>query len=178
VRRVVLALAGVATFAFGVIAASVTSPVDAQDTTDDRLSALETAVANQGDELSSLRARVQALEDAAQPSNGEGDSGGTGANEAGTVTLSGSGSLVTDKFRLAAGRYKVTATVEVTSEFEGFAVSVYAPAEEFPDLLFNEVIEGAQTFTSSAVYEASEDGEYYVEVGNTQSAWSLVFEPI
>lgn len=177
-KRVVLALTGVAIFALGILAASITNPVDAQDTTDGRLSALETAVAGQGQEISDLRARVRALEEAGQPSNGEGNVAGSGTNGTRLLTLSGEGSLVTDKFRLSQGRYKVSATVEVTAEFEGFAVMVYSPSKGFPDLLFNEVIEGAGTFTASAVFEAGEDGEYYVEVSNTQSPWNLVFEPI
>jgi hypothetical protein len=177
-RLAMIALVALATIVTGSMAVSMTAPADAQDQTDDRLTALETTVAEQGEDISSLRNRVRALEDAASTTgntsdDGDGDGGGV---PAGGVTVSGTGSFVSDTFQLAAGRYKVSATVEVT-DFDGFSVTVYAPDGD-RDLLFNEIIDEGGTWTGSAVYDAPATGEYFVEVSNTTSSWSLVFEPI
>jgi hypothetical protein len=89
-------------------------------------------------------------------------------------TIKGKGSTVSDSFRLSAGRYKVTARVEVDG-FDGFAVWIYG-AGDFKDLLFNDVIDESGTWTSSQVFETDGGGSFYVETTNTDSSWTLTFE--
>lgn len=111
----------------------------------------------------------------ADESGGEPVAAGAGA---GLVTVSGFGTTVTDKFSLAAGRYRVTATVEIATAygFDGFAVFFY-PAKGTEELLFNELIDVPGTWTGSAVLDNPRSGEVFVAAENTESAWTLVFEP-
>jgi uncharacterized protein (DUF2141 family) len=129
------------------------------DELDQRVSALETQVA-EGDES-----------DAESSDDGD-DSGSESSVDA--SSLEGAGNSVSDKFQLNAGNYRVQATVDVDGDFDGFSVGVYDPSDNW-DLLFNEIIESSGTAEFEAVYEAPEDGQYYVEVSNTNSAWTLSF---
>jgi hypothetical protein len=141
--------------------------------TEEQISDLETQV----DELDQ---RVSALEtQVAEGGGSDGklpdDSGDSGSNSsADASSLEGAGNSVTDKFQLNAGNYRVQATVEVDGDFDGFSVGVYDPSDNW-DLLFNELIDTSGTAEFEAVYEAPDDGEYYVEVSNTNSAWTLSF---
>jgi len=100
---------------------------------------------------------------------------GSGASSE-TVTIEGNGSMVIDNIDLEAGRYKVTATVEVAA-FDGFAVWVYG-RDGSEDLLFNDLIEEPGTWTSSQVLEVSGSGGVFLETTNTDSPWTLTFEPL
>jgi len=84
--------------------------------------------------------------------------------------------MVSDKFVLSAGNYKVSAPVEIESGFDGFAVWVYVDGEK--DLLFNETIDENGTWTGSAILDAGSGGEAYFVVENADSAWSLSVEPM
>ena len=129
---------------------------------DERVSALETQAASEGQN-----------EDGASTDPEESDSG---ASESG-LAFEGGGETVTDKFELAAGNYRVLAIVDVAGDFDGFSVFVYDPSGN-QDLLFNEIIESSGVAEFEAVYEAPDDGDYYAEVGNTGSAWTLEFSPL
>jgi hypothetical protein len=120
-----------------------------QDRTDERLDSPETQVADQADEITSLKRRVKALETAGKDDKTE-ESGALAGANGDANTISGSGIGVTDEFILSVGRYKVTAVVEA-ADFDGFSVFIYPP-EGSEDLLFNEIIEDAGTWTGSAVY--------------------------
>lgn len=135
-------------------------PAIAQDPTEDRLSALETRVAD-------LETRLSVLEgDAvptAQPSPGSGE---------GTVVLSGVGSVVTEDFWLDAGRYEVTVTYE-----SGCCIIVrpYGPSGGEGRSIFNEISSnvGGQAAT---IYQASDSGNYFLEVSNNNGPWTLTFK--
>jgi hypothetical protein len=178
-RNVLVGFAGLLLIAMVAVQWSGPS-VDAQDTTEDRVSALETQVAdldnrvsNHGKEIERLEDKVATLEAGSQPSEpGDSDSPSEPAGDGATV--SGVGVMVSDKFSLAPGRYKVSATLEVAS-FDGFIVTLIGDNgdEEF---LFNEKIDTPGTWTGSTTVEVR-GGEYAVQVENTGSPWTLVFEP-
>lgn len=94
----------------------------------------------------------------------------------GPVMVSGVGAAVSDGFDLPAGRFKVTATLEV-ADFSGFICTLYGPGD-FEESLFNEIIDSPQTWTGSTVLNVDEAGEYFVEVDNTDEAWQLRFTPL
>lgn len=112
-----------------------------------------------------------------RPSTSSAENGASSSSD-GTVTLKGTGSTVSSSIRLDAGRYKVTAKVNVNG-VDGFAVWIYGPGDS-KDLLFNEVIEqsGTGTWSSSQVFEAGDGGSFYVETTNTESSWTLTFDPL
>jgi hypothetical protein len=161
----------------GLIAAQWPSPgADAQDTTGPRLDAVETQVAaqattiaKQGRDIRRLKDRVTVLEGGSQPATAPTTvpSSGEGA------TVSGVGVMVTDKFRLSPGRYKVSATVEV-ADFDGYIAHLIGDNGD-DELLFNEIIESGGTWTGSTIVDVR-GGDYAVEVENTRSPWTLVFE--
>lgn len=144
--------------------------------TNDRISNLE-------DEVEDLDARVSALEtQAAQGSSaqsGNADMKKTSDRSQGggrAASVNGAGTMVSDKFALASGQYKVSATLDVADDFSGFIVQVYGP-DGGEETLFNELIQQSGTWTGSMIYKATKDGDYYVSVSNTDAAWTLVFEP-
>ena len=94
------------------------------------------------------------------------------------VTVSGIGTVVSDKFDLPAGRYRVQATVGIATAYgsDGFAIFFY-PVSGDEELLFNEVIVQPGTWTGSAILENPRAGLVFVAAENTKSAWTLVFEP-
>ena len=177
-RNVLVGFVGLLLIAM--VAVQWTGPsVDAQDTTEDRVSALETQVAdldarvsNHGREIQRLEDKVATLEVGSQPSepaDSESEQAPTGEG----ATISGVGVMVSDKFSLAPGRYKVSATVEV-ADFDGFIVRLIGNNGE-EEFLFNELIETPGTWTGSTTVEVN-GGEYAVQVENTSGAWTLVFE--
>ena len=148
----------------------LSSPTTAQNSTDDRIAALEKQIVEQDARLDVIEERLSALEGSGSANDGE-----TVAPPSGdAIVVSGVGSVVSEDFQLSAGRYQVTAEVDVV-DFDGFAIYIYAPGGE-EDLLFNEIIEGTQLFTGSVIFEASGEGTYFVEAQNTGSAWTLTFE--
>lgn len=148
----------------------ITSTAIAQDTTEERLTALETLVEVQQARIDVLEARLDALERSSP------DMGASSADRAGNIaTVSGIGGIVSADFRLDGGRYTVTASVEVT-DFDGFALYIYSPNGD-DDLLFNEVINETGVWTGSVIFDAPERGNYFVEAQNTGSPWTLAFEP-
>jgi hypothetical protein len=150
--------------------------VNAQDTSGPRLDAVETQVAaqattiaKQGRDIRRLKDRVTVLEGGSQPTSDTGSSSSSGEG----TTVSGVGVMVSDKFTLSSGRYKVSASVEV-ADFDGFAVHLLGD-NGVDELLFNELIEQGGTWTGSTTVEVT-GGEYAVQVENTSSPWTLVFE--
>lgn len=176
-------LAVVTLACFGLLAyagfTALSPPADAQDNTEGRLGNVETLVADQGTEVAGLRRRVKRLEGVVlTPRAGAGASTTERAENAGgsgeAPAASGTGTAVSEKFELAAGRYRVTATVEV-ADFSGFICQMYGPAG-FEELLFNELIDSPGTWTGSTVVEIPTAGEFFVEVSNTAAPWRLTFE--
>ncbi|MFL5758362.1 MAG: hypothetical protein ACJ789_01410 [Thermomicrobiales bacterium] len=175
IRNLIVGIAGL--LLVTMLAVQWMSPgADAQDTTEPRLGAVETQVAaqattiaKQGRDIKSLKDRVAVLEGGSQPAAAtkSGSSGGEGA------TVSGIGVMVSDKFSLSSGRYKVSATVEV-ADFDGFAARLLGD-NGVDELLFNELIQQGGTWTGETTVDVS-GGEYAVQAENTGSPWTLVFE--
>ena len=98
---------------FSMVAVQWSGPsVDAQDTTEDRVSALETQVAdldtrvsNHGREIERLEDRVATLEAGSQPSE-TGDSDSPSQPSGDSATVSGVGVMVSDDCSLAPSKYK------------------------------------------------------------------------
>jgi hypothetical protein len=152
------------------------APADAQDATADRVTALETSVADQQDEISGLRKRVKRLEAVVLTPQTGSDEGPPPQAGDGTVELSGTGIGVTEGFALSPGRYRVKATVQ-TAGFTGFALILYG-SDDFEDLVFNEIVEEPGTWEGQAVVEIETAGEYFAEIQNTEATWTIVFEPL
>lgn len=93
---------------------------------------------------------------------------------AGVVTVEGVGTSLSEKFTLEPGRYRVDATVQVSKDIEGFIAVLRGPSNA-EDLLFNELIQTGGPWTGSVTTEIGEAGEYFVEISNTTSPWSLTF---
>jgi hypothetical protein len=177
-RNLFVGLVGLVVIAF--VAAQWTgTAVDAQDSTEDRVAALETQVAglekrvsNHGREIDRLEDQVATLEAGTQPGEtGETEPANAPADEG--TSVSGVGVMVSDKFGLSPGRYKVTATAEV-ADFDGFIAVLYGDNGE-EETLFNELIETPGTWTASTIVEVT-GGDYAVGVDNSSSPWTLVFE--
>ena len=94
------------------------------------------------------------------------------------ITVSGVGTAVSEKFTLPEGRYRVSATLEVATQFgfDGLIIYFY-DANGGESLLFNEIIQQNGTWTGSTVLTNPESGEVFVSSENTESAWTLEFEP-
>lgn len=90
--------------------------------------------------------------------------------------ISGVGTMVSEPFHLSPGRYRVGATVEAT-DFTGFICDLHAP-DGSSSTLFNELIESPQAWTGAVVHSIGAGGEFFVAVSNTDSAWSVAFEPM
>ena len=91
------------------------------------------------------------------------------------AAATGTGTMVSEKFALEPGRYRVSATLENITQFSGFIVYLHDPSG-YKDNLFNESIETSGTWEGSVVVAVSEDGEYFVDVSNTDESWTLEFE--
>ncbi len=151
-------IGGLTTFSVGALALGMQS-------VEERVDDLERRV-------NDLDQRVAALE---SPS-GESQPSTDQAKE-GTQSVSGQGVAVSDPVGLQAGRYRVNATVDVTSGFDGFAVTMHAPNGD-TELLFNELIDQSGTWEGSSIYQATVGGDHFFQVENTSSAWTLTIAPI
>lgn len=130
---------------------------------DERVSALETQVADGGVPLSTPEA-----------SRTTGQDKSSSADE---ITVEGVGTTVSDKFQLSKGQYRVNATLQGLGDFASLTLYVHDPSRN-EELVFNEFSEHAGgPWEGSAFYEAPEDGEYFVSVENTDAEWSIIFEP-
>jgi hypothetical protein len=167
---------------FGLVLATVFAalslPADAQDTTAGRLSAVETEVADKATQVAGLHKRVKRLEQVVLTPQAT-TNGGSAANSQPRTNgelpaISGTGTTVSEKFNLGAGRYKVTATLQV-SDFSGFICELYGPGD-FDENLFNELIDTPGTWTGSTVVQIPASGEFFVQVSNTDASWQLTFE--
>ncbi len=85
--------------------------------------------------------------------------------------------MVSDPFSLAAGRYKVTATIESTSDISFFICHLLGP-NNLDEILFNEYAEQSGTWTLSTVVTLDEGGEFFLQVENTDFPWQVQFEPL
>jgi hypothetical protein len=92
------------------------------------------------------------------------------------LSVSGVGLHVSDPFTLETGRYKASASVNVTGSFDGFAAYLHGPGG-YRELLFNTTIDGPQQWTAEAIVETETAGEYFVEAMNTESEWTIELAP-
>lgn len=160
---------------------AATSPANANATGGDvslapTVWALQTVVSQQATQISQLDTRVTALE----TRMAKGESSGAAPTAVPTEaksgqTASGTGTMVSEKFHLKPGRYKVSAVLKV-ADFSGFIVNLNGPdGVQVP--LFNELIQGPKTWTGSTVITIDTAGDYFVDVTNTTGSWKLTFEP-
>lgn len=91
------------------------------------------------------------------------------------VTFSGSGATTSQPFTLQPGRYRATASMEV-SQPTGFTATLRGP-DNSEQQLFDESIDTPQSWTASTALRIDAAGDYYVEVANTTEAWTIVLEP-
>lgn len=169
---VAIALVGIAGFA------AFTDSAPAQSNVESRVAALETEVAEQGEDIVNLRQRVRDLEATVSAGESRGEELGSdrsGENGSNGITISGTGETVSDPIHLNAGSYRVTVNVDAQSAFggDGFAVVAYADGE-YLDLIFNELIPENGPWSASQVLQIPVSADIYFEVTNTSSAWEIV----
>ena len=156
-----------------VAAVSWAGPTSGQDRADERIAALETQVADHASRIDQLEDQMAALN--------PGGARAAATPEAEPVTVSGLDAMESDPFSLEAGRYRITATLEVEGLTSGFILRLQGP-DGFEELLFNEVIGQAQlsgdpkTWTGSATVLIEEEGEYILTVENASGPWEVLFE--
>ncbi len=144
-----------------------------QDQTDERLAALETQVAEQTGDINSLWKHVRVLETAVAGSGTAEETTETAdqSDTAGSFVVEGTGAVVTDNYRIEAGRYQVQLQVD-----SGCCIIVDVYGEHGDsDMIAGEIFTG-EGGSASFIYEFS-GGEYFFEVSNTESHWSLTFVP-
>ena len=88
-----------------------------------------------------------------------------------SATVSGSGTDVSEKFRLDGGRYLVTASLQVAGS-GGFVCDLMGP-NGFAVSLFNELIDEPQDWTARTTVQIDVAGRYFVAVSNTDGRWTL-----
>jgi hypothetical protein len=165
-------LGGTAALGAGALLSYVLAP------TSERLDNLEGTVA-------SLSTRVAVLEDASvtssdnssapAPTKAAGKSPNSSPSD--WLTLSGMGLTATDKFHLDAGTYRVHATIDVQADFSGFILEIYTPAGG-DDHVINELTQdGPLEWKLQAIYDAPSSREYYAQISNVDSSWTIAFEP-
>jgi hypothetical protein len=91
------------------------------------------------------------------------------------VVVSGDGTSVSDPINLVAGRYQAMASMQV-DDFSGFIAILHGP-NDYSETLFNEMIDTPQEWTAETVVTVDQDGEYFVEVTNTDASWRIRFVP-
>jgi hypothetical protein len=143
--------------------------------TQDDIDNLEATVEDLDSRVSALETQAAGEPSSAKSSDDADSSDDAPQSEGEWQTVEGVGQTVSEKFHLDSGTYRVHASADVAS-FDGFSVFIYPPAGG-QDLLFNEIIGTPGEWAGETVYKAGESGEYYVEVSNTSSAWTLQFEP-
>jgi hypothetical protein len=137
-------------------------PTTAQDQTGDRLSALETRVAELEDRVDVLEGDSPQI----QPTIDARDS----EAETGEIVISGTGSSVSEDFQLEAGLYDVTAAgapffLYISGPLGGRTLLLYP-------LNFDD-----EDGTASVIYLAPESGTYFIESSNTNAPWTVTFKP-
>ena len=146
--RCVAAIAVLALLIGAVGAGWAPGPVDAQDTTEDRLAALETRVAEQGETIDGHSREIERLEDRVDELEGDDDGTGAGAASGGNgagdgrdagagvnLTFEGTTDAISEPFTVSAGTLRFDA---VYSGNSNFIVSIYDAAGNW-DLVFNEI---------------------------------------
>jgi hypothetical protein len=152
--------------------------VDAHDTTEQRLDALETQVAdldarvsNHGREIQRLEDQVASLEAGSRPETEVGSEDGSGqASGEGAINFSGTGDKATDPTDIAAGAYNF----EVSCD-EGFVFSVDITPIGSDELIFSSLV-GEPPFEGSEVLEF-EGGRYAFSV-HCSGTWTLTLTPL
>jgi hypothetical protein len=99
----------------------------------------------------------------------------TPAPEEAGITFTGVGTATSEPVTLQPGRYRVTATMEVSAP-SGFLCNLNGP-KNFTDTLFDEQIDTPQSWTAKASVNIDTAGDYTVECSKTNDPWSLSFEP-
>jgi hypothetical protein len=98
-----------------------------------------------------------------------------GGNTEAVATATGVGTARSERFALEPGRYRLTAAMEV-SEASGFTCDIFGP-DDFTETLFDEQIDGPQSWTAQTRLRLENGGDFYVECSNTNDAWEISFVP-
>jgi hypothetical protein len=93
----------------------------------------------------------------------------------GALTFSGTGAVASAPLALGPGRYRATATMEVTAP-SGFLCNMTGP-RNFSETLFDEQIDSPQSFTARASVAIDRAGDYVIECSNTNDPWTITLEP-
>ena len=160
-KRLSGALVLMVAIAFGAILSSFPNGVStAQDTSDQRISALETRVAHLEDTVYA-NATPLSTPDVASP---------------GTVTLEGSGTNLSKSFHLPQGQYRVelTYTIAASSDFVGITI---AASNGDTKLLFNSVDKPGE-HSASTLLNAADDTFVLQVQSASDTTWKVTFSPI
>ena len=143
--------------------AELNGKVDTQATS---IAKRDTKIDTQRTQIAGYKATVATLETQVPPTAPAG------------TPLTGIGTTVSDKFTLQAGRYKVTATIEV-AQVDGFILVLYGPnPSDRGTHVLNEITDQPGTWTISAIFTAPQSGAYFAEVSNVRDSWTVTFTPI
>jgi hypothetical protein len=93
----------------------------------------------------------------------------------GALTFSGTGAATSEPLTLEVGRYRATATMEVSAP-SGFLCNLTGP-RNFSETLFDEQIDSPQSWTMRASVSIDRAGDYTVECSNTNDPWTITLEP-
>jgi hypothetical protein len=176
-RNLLVGFAGLLVIAL--VAVQSTGPsADAQDTTEQRLEAIETQVAdldarvtNYGREIERLEDKVAALEGGSEPAADAGSDGSAGqATTDGGIEITGSGDSAAGPIDVAAGAYTFAASCG-----DGIIFTVDITALESDEFVVSTLV-GTPPYQGSEVLEF-EGGRYAFSV-TCGGAWSLTLTPL
>jgi hypothetical protein len=93
-----------------------------------------------------------------------------------TASVAGVGPATSEPITLEPGRYRATASMQVTGRTR-FTATLNGP-NGFSEALFDERIDTPQAWTAGTVVRIRDAGDYTVDVTNAEQAWSIAFEPL
>ncbi len=167
-KRTVIVAVALMTVLGWVFSSWLMAPAEAQDTSDDRITMLETQVAGHSREIDRLEDRLAAVEAATKP---KGDPTEAPVVQAGDdpVNFSGSGATAIDPFSLEAGLYTTTATCD------GGVFSLDIESLGSDEVVLSTLI-GMAPYEGSANLEV-EGGRYAFAV-TCSGNWTLTIEEV
>ena len=91
------------------------------------------------------------------------------------IAFTGVGAATSEPVTLQPGRYRATATMEVSAP-TGFLCNLNGP-RNFSETLFDEQIDSPQSWTARTSITIDTAGDYVVECSKTNDPWTISFEP-
>lgn len=89
------------------------------------------------------------------------------------IVFSGTGAATSEPVALQPGRYRATATMEVSAA-GGFLCNLNGP-DNFTETLFDEQIDSPQSWTARVSVSIETAGDYVIECSNTNDPWTIEF---